>query len=128
MLDTLIGEWDTRGSHPMIEGPIRGRASFEWLAGHRFLIWRSASTPDTVPAAISIIGDVTAADTFPLHYFDSRGVARVYTASLKDGVLRFWRDEPGFAQRATVVLEGDALHLRTELNGKADLEMTYTRH
>lgn len=48
-------------------------------------------------------------------------------------MLRFWRDEPGFAQRATVSVEADGsvLQFRTQLNEdgsyRRDLEMTYRR-
>ena len=34
-----------------------------------------------------------------MEYFDSRGVRRTYGVSLDDGVLRIWRDDPGFDQR-----------------------------
>ena len=130
LLDRLIGEWDTRGSHPKIKEPITGHASFEWLAGHKFLIWRTENTPALVPTSISILGDVTA-EEFPMNYFDSRGVARVYTVRIAGGVLRFWRDEPGFRQRATVSFEGAELRWHTELNEdgsfRPDLEMAYRR-
>ena len=36
--------------------------------------------------------------------FDSRGVRRTYRVSLDDGVLRFWRDAPGFDQRYSATL------------------------
>ena len=41
-------------------------------------------------------------------YFDSRGVRRTYGVSLDDGVLRFWREKPGFDQRFSAVLETDS--------------------
>ena len=31
------------------------------------------------------------------HYFDSRGVARVYKMSVEEGVWKLWRDEPDFS-------------------------------
>ena len=34
-----------------------------------------------------------------MHYFDSRGVFRVYGMRFDDGVWKIWRDEPGFSQR-----------------------------
>jgi hypothetical protein len=36
-----------------------------------------------------------------MHYFDSRGVFRVYEAGVDERALRFWRDAPGFSQRFT---------------------------
>jgi hypothetical protein len=35
------------------------------------------------------------------HYFDSRGVHRVYGVSFSSGVWRMWRDAPGFSRRFT---------------------------
>jgi len=131
--DALVGQWETEGSHPFVKEPIRGQASFEWLPGRRFLIWRSEQTPTTVPTAIAVIGGGDTPGTWPLHYFDSRGVFRVYTTNMAGGVWKFWRDEPGFLQRATGRFRdgGRVLEIRTELNEygtwKADLEMTYRR-
>ena len=131
--DALVGQWETEGSHPFVKEPIRGQASFEWLPGRRFLIWRSEQTPTTVPTAIAVIGGGDTPGTWPLHYFDSRGVFRVYTTKMAGGVWKFWRDEPGFLQRATGRFRdgGRVLEIRTELNEygtwKADLEMTYRR-
>jgi hypothetical protein len=31
------------------------------------------------------------------HYFDSRGVARVYKMSFGDGIWKLWRDSPDFS-------------------------------
>jgi len=132
-LDPLVGEWETEGSHPQIKEPIRGHASFEWLPGRRFLIWRTTQMPQTVPPAIAIIGGGDTPGTWPMHYFDSRGVFRVYYVRVDGGVFRMWRDHPGFSQRATGTFTdgGRIFELRTELNEdgtwKPDLEMTYRR-
>jgi hypothetical protein len=49
---------------------------------------------------LAVIGAATS-ETFAQHYYDSRGVHRIYEMSLKDGVWELWRDSPGFAQRFT---------------------------
>jgi hypothetical protein len=132
-LDALAGEWSTEGSHPSIKEPIRGRASFEWLPGRRFLIWRTEQTPTIVPAAIAVIGGGDTPGTWPMHYFDSRGVFRVYQVRMDKGVWHVWRDHPGFAQRGTGVFGGGgrSLELRWELNEdgtfRPDLELSYRR-
>ena len=42
-LDALVGEWHTEATHPYLPNTvIRGRATFEWLDGGFFLIWRAA--------------------------------------------------------------------------------------
>ena len=47
------------------------------------------------------------------HYFDSRGVARIYEVSLEDGVLRIWRDDPDdFSQRYAGALSADGSAIR----------------
>ena len=133
-LDALIGEWDTELTHPMLPGVMRGTASFEWLAGRAFLIWRSDAPPNTIPSAISIIGGGTTPGTWPVRYFDSRGVSREYATTVDDsGAWRLWRDHPGFSQRATGVFEegGRTIRWRSELQQdgpwKADLEVIYRR-
>ena len=67
-----------------------------------------------------------------MHYFDSRGVSRVYRISADPGVWRFWRDRPGFSQRYVVTIAGDRMTGKGELSKddrtwEKDLELTYTR-
>ena len=99
-LQALTGTWTTEGVHPMIPATvIHGRATFEWLDGGRFLIWRAHYDHPDIPDAVAITG-VTAGE-LSMHYFDSRGVYRVYSVSTGPGIWRFWRDGPGFSQRFT---------------------------
>ena len=111
-LDALVGEWDTEMTHPMIEGVTRGRAVFEWLTGRSFLIWRSEVPSGPIPSAIAIIGGGSTPGTWPLEYFDSRGVSRTYQTSMDDGVWRMWRDHPGFSQRGAGTLEDEGRTIR----------------
>jgi hypothetical protein len=78
--DRFIGRWETEGAHPMLPGEaIRGTSTFEWLDGRRFVIWRSHYDHSEIPDAITIIG-VTDGE-LSMHYFDHRGVYRVYAAA-----------------------------------------------
>jgi hypothetical protein len=132
-LERLVGAWISESTHPMLSGVIPGRATFEWLAGKRFLIWRSQhDRPNTIPSAIAIIGGGDTSGRWPTHYFDERGVERVYTTSFVDGVWRMWRDHPGFSQRWSGVFEDDrTIRVATELQQdgpwKPDLQVTYRR-
>jgi hypothetical protein len=45
------------------------------------------------------------------HYYDSRGVARVYEMSLADGAWKLWREAPGFCQRFSGVLSDDGTRI-----------------
>ena len=73
------------------------------------------------------------ASSLAMHYFDSRGVFRVYQAHVDDGAWRLWRDAPGFSQRFTGVFsdDGDTIvgrwQLRRDVQWDDDLEITYRR-
>jgi hypothetical protein len=131
-LDALLGEWDTEATHPLLPDVIRGRATFEWLAGRRFLIWRSETSPG-IPSSIAIIGGANTAAAWPMHYFDERGITRVYQVSMDGGIWRVWRDHPGFSQRLSGVFEdgGRTIRMTSELQQdgpwKPDLQATYRR-
>jgi hypothetical protein len=129
----LIGRWTIEGAHPLLPGDaIRGQVTFEWLAGRRFVIQRSHYEHPDIPDAIAIIG-VTDGD-LRMHYFDRRGVDRIYQVSLQEDQWRFWRDDPGFRQRFTGVFsaDGNTITGRGEMcrdgsTWEPDLALTYLR-
>jgi len=113
-LAPFVGEWSLRAVFPDVPpADIGARATFEWLPGKRFLVQRWEVPMPEAPDGIAIIGaDSESEGNFLQHYFDSRGVARVYKMSLVDGVWRLWRDTPDFspldfAQRYTGSFSGD---------------------
>lgn len=147
-LDRLIGSWITEATHPAMPGVIvRGTAEIQWLEGERFLIHRARNDHPDFPDSISIIGIMgrdrvedprnrskSEGDGLRMHYFDSRGVFRVYEASVDDNAWRLWRDATGFSQRFTGAFaeQGDAIVGRWELNEDdqhwtSDLEIDYRR-
>ncbi len=96
--DALVGAWDSTAIHPSLPGvEVPGTASFEWLEGGQFLIGRSRNEHADFPDSLLVIG--AGGDRLVMHYFDSRGVERVYGTGFRDGVWRLWRDDPAFAQR-----------------------------
>src|SRR5215211_1141199 len=97
--DALIGTWVTEATHPMFDAVVPGRVTFEWLEGGHFLVQRSHNDHGLFPDAIRVIGAPETGDGLVMEYFDSRGVRRTYGISFDDGVLRIWRDHPGFDQR-----------------------------
>ena len=130
--DALIGTWATEATHPLFEGVVPGSITFEWLEGGHFLVQRSRNDHELFPDAISVIGAPEVGDGLVMEYFDSRGVRRTYGASLDDGVLRFWRDDPEFAQRFSAVVgdagfEGLWQLARTPGDWQDDLKLTYRR-
>ena len=113
---------------------IRGTSSFEWLEGQRFVVWRSQYTHPEIPDAITIIGVING--KLSMHYFDQRGVYRVYSASFDQTTWRFWRDEaaPDFSQRFTGTFsdDGNTITGRGQLSQDGntwenDLDLNYQR-
>jgi hypothetical protein len=105
--EPLIGTWITEATHPMMDAVVPGVTTYEWLAGERFVIQRSSNEHEQFPDAISVIGAPEAGDGLVLEYFDSRGVRRTYGIAVEDGVLRAWRDHPGFEQRYAATVAAD---------------------
>ncbi len=69
-----------------------------------------------------------------MHYFDSRGIARIYSLGADHGVWRFWREWPGLSQRyiATISADGSTITGNGELSRdgstwEQDLRITYRR-
>ena len=108
-LDVLVGEWSIEPPTP--RASARGRVWFEWLPGRRFLIQRWEVEPPEFPSGIAIIGQGAEGGGLAQHYFDSRGVARVYGMRLDDEGWRLWRDGPDFAQRFTGTFSGDGARI-----------------
>jgi hypothetical protein len=139
----LIGRWETEGAHPLLPGAdICGQATFEWLAGRRFVIQRSHYDHPDIPDAIAVIGatgrqqadDLETSGDLSMRYFDSRGVYREYSVSLDRNQWRFWRDDPGLDQRFTGVFsaDGDTITGQGEMRRdgatwEPDLALTYRR-
>jgi len=97
-LDALVGEWTSEATHPALPGlVVAGRATVAWLEGERYLLQRTQFDHPDFPDALSVLGETD--EGLVCHYFDSRGVHRVYRLGLDDGVWRLWREEPGFNQR-----------------------------
>ena len=103
-IDALIGTWATEATHPLVDAVVPGTVTFEWLEGGHFLVQRSRNEHELFPDAISVIGAPETGEGLVMEYFDSRGVRRTYGVSLDDGVLRYWREHPGFDQRFTATL------------------------
>ena len=128
----LIGTWDTEADHRLVEGVVTGTVTNEWLEGGHFLIQRSHTDHELFPDGISIIGAPEAGDGLVMEYFDSRGVRRTYGISLEDGVLRIWRDHPGFEQRFSATLADDVYEGVFQLAEKPgewmdDMKVVYRR-
>jgi hypothetical protein len=124
-----------RGSPP--DAPWRRyprNEHFRVVDGERFVIWRSHYDHPEIPDAITIIGITDG--PLSMHYFDQRGVYRVYAARLNQATWRYWRDAPApdFSQPFTGTFsdDGDTITGRGQLSHDGstwehDLALNYQR-
>ena len=141
-LDAFVGEWSLHAA--AFPGPP-GHATFEWMPGGRFLVqrWEAGKLPvdgeEIDFTGINIVGIDSEREGYLQHYFDSRGVARVYKMSFENGVWKLWRDTEDFSpldfsQRFTGTFsdDGKTIEGRWEISHdgstwETDFEMTYTK-
>ena len=130
----LVGTWAIEATHPQLPGTVvTGQATFQWLEDQRFLIQRSHYDHPEFPDAVAVTGIVDGKPS--MHYFDPRGVHRVFAVEITPNAWRFWNDDPEFAQRYTHTLNADdnSIHGHGELSQddgetwEPDLTITYRR-
>jgi hypothetical protein len=128
-LDALVGGWVLGDP----SAPV-GRTSFSWLEGGYFLVQRWTVAIPEAPDGIAILGEDATTGELVQHYYDSRGVARVYQLRLEDGTWTLFRDGPDFWQRFTGTFSEDGTTIsgawETSPDGSAwehDFDLVYTR-
>jgi hypothetical protein len=130
-LDVFVGEW-------RMEASGSARTVFEWALDDQFLLQRSQTPNPSAPDSIAIVGLDPGAETYSQHYFDSRGVARMYAMSFSDGVWKLLREKPDFSpldfsQRFTGTFSDDGntiaglWEIRRGASWEPDFDLTYTR-
>lgn len=134
-LEILHGNWNIQILMPT-DPPltVQARASFEWLLGNFFLVYRSEADNPDFPKGESIIGCDDALGTYHMLYSDSRGVTRLYSMSLSDDEWKLQRDDPSFSQRfvGKISADGNTITAYWEksfdaTNWEHDFDLTYTK-
>jgi len=140
-LNALIGEWRIDAVHVRNTAEVlHGRAAFEWWpAGERtFVLERWTMEHPDFPDSINIIGATGLDGALAVHYFDTRGVHRIYEMELKDAVWTLQRkasDRKDFDQRFRGTFSADRRTVtggweRTDPGQSAfmhDMDVTYTK-
>lgn len=135
-LDVLVGEWTMTASLSPDANAPRAGTSFEWLPGRRFLIQRWQVDHPQAPDGIAIIGLAADGSGLEQHYFDSRGVARVYRMTFADRLWTLERvaEAPDFCQRFTGTVADDGSSIAGAWESSADgsnwaddFTLTYSR-
>ena len=135
-LEAFIGEWVMAARFPDGNGGT-GRAVFEWTLERRFLVCRT-EVPGA-PDALMVMGYDQGRAPYCQHYFDSRGVARIYAMDLSGGIWTLLRDSADFtpldfAQRFTGTFSADGRRIdgrwESARDGSAwelDFHLIYTK-
>jgi hypothetical protein len=121
VLEPLIGEWSLAMIAPDQPWPdvlpdAGARVTFEWLGDRAFLLERWSVPIPEAPDGLAVLGWDEGRGTFLQHYFDTRGVARVYAMTFEDGIWTLERTGPDFspfdfAQRFTGRLSDDGARI-----------------
>ena len=97
-LEPFIGEW--RIEAPSFDLPPEvaegARMTFEWTLGGAYLLQRSSIPVPGAPDSLALIG-AAEDDGFIQHYFDSRGIARVYAMTFDGRDWTLERHAPDFS-------------------------------
>jgi hypothetical protein len=102
-LGVFIGDWVVQarfpGGQPRSgdgEQSPQARSRFEWALDRQFLLQRIEIPVPEAPDGLTIVSANLETGAYTQHYFDSRGVARLYAMTLADGVWTLTRESPDF--------------------------------
>ena len=144
VLEPLVGEWSLAMIAPDQPWPdvlpdAGARVVFEWLGDRAFLVERWSVPIPEAPDGIALLGWDRGRGTFLQHYFDTRGVARVYAMGFDGRTWTLERTSPDFspfdfAQRFTgrVAADGSRIDGTWEIahdmvTWEKDFDLVYTR-
>lgn len=138
-LEPFIGEWTVEGRHVAFpDVTIRGHSRFEWWGSRVYLLHHSSFDHPDFPDSLSVIGATRPDGGLALHWFDTRGVHRLFDMTFARGVWTISRKAAGpkdFDQdmRATFSADGDTMTSESRLRErdahdmKPDFAVIYTR-
>jgi hypothetical protein len=138
--EPLIGRWHGEGQLPDPPMKMTVEATIERLGA--FVVFHSAGEPDDLPDSVSIIGGAGKGEPQPMHYFDERGVKRLYLTTIEGSTWKIWSapgedpdgpNGPGFDQRFIGEFSADRKRIagrwerRSGDKWELDFPMTYVR-
>jgi len=138
-LEILVGEWGIETSLELDPALGPARMTIEWTLDGAFLLQRSEVPMAAAPDTLSVIAADPDSGAYTQHYFDSRGVVRIYEMELSDERWTLERtradfSELPFAQRYEGRFEGGGNRIVGQwmkadagTNWETDFELSYTR-
>jgi hypothetical protein len=103
-LGVFVGEWVVTARFPGDQpappsagaGGPHVRTRFEWALDGQFLLQRTEVPLPGAPGSLTIVSADPETGRYTQHYYDSRGVVRLYAMSLAGGVWTLTRESPDF--------------------------------
>ena len=100
-LEVFVGEWDLEARFPgggdgPSGGAVAARSRFGWTLDRQFLEQRTEIDLAEAPDGLMIVGPDPETGGYLQHYFDSRGVARLYTMTFVGRVWTLTREAADF--------------------------------
>jgi hypothetical protein len=103
-LDQLVGSWAFVMRHVQVPAPVTGSQRYEQVLDGAFLMLHWHYDHPDFPDAVAML------DARTCHYFDVRGVTRLYDLSVDDSGWRMIRRDDDFWQRSSArFLDGDRM-------------------
>jgi hypothetical protein len=127
-LDRLLGTWEITMYHSDMPEPVTGRQHYERTLDGAFVLQRWAYDHPDFPDALALLSE------HRYHYFDVRGITRVFDFHVDDAGWSMILLEENFSQRQTARFRGpdtiDSTGERsydTGVTWQPDYTMTYRR-
>ena len=147
-LDVFVGKWAVEATFPGEQPKPSSVAAdiptvvsrFEWILDRQFLQQRTQVPIPEAPDSLTIVSADLETGAYTQHYYDSRGVARLYAMTFSDGLWTLTRARPDFtplefAQRFTARFSEDGNTIsgawEKSVNGSEwehDFALTYRRN
>ena len=104
-LDAFTGEWVMEArfpdGHPARSGATadvpQARSWFEWALDGQFLLQRTEVPIPEAPDSLSVVSVGPETGAYTQHYYDARGVVRLYAMTFADGVWTLTRETADFS-------------------------------
>jgi hypothetical protein len=121
------------------EDSPQARSRFEWALDGQFLLQRTEVPVPEAPDSLTIVSADLKTGAYTQHYYDSRGVVRLYAMTFAGGVWTLLRESPDFSpldfrQRFTGTFSQDGTTISgawdKRLNGTGwehDFDLAYHR-
>jgi hypothetical protein len=94
-LERLVGSWEFTMQHSAMPQPITGRQRYEWVLDGAFLLQHWTYDHPEFPNAMALLSQERC------HYFDVRGIVRIFDLDVSDDGWSMIRLDDDFAQRSS---------------------------